>query len=112
MQQAHARHYESGLRHYEISGVIATASPPKTQKKKTKQKNLATKTQPTRTHSNWEPNPFVRPSICLFVCLFDRSIDRSIVCLFVVIFFYDQKFTGRPGGWVGEWAKGLLTLTS
>ncbi len=58
-------------------------------------KNLATKTQPTRTHSNWEPNPFVRPSICLFVCL----INRSIVCLFCCYFL--QTKIHRPGGWGG-----------
>jgi hypothetical protein len=84
--------------------VIATGSQPKGKTKK--KKNLATKTQPTRTHTNWEPNPFVRPSICLFVCLINPSIDGLFVCLFVVI-FYEQIFIGRVGGWVDGWAKGF-----
>jgi hypothetical protein len=98
MQQAHARHYESGLRHYESGGVIVRASPPKTKKKK-KKKTWQQKHNPLALIVIGNPTHlFVRPFVCLFVCLLFSSTNKN--------------FTGRPGGWVSEWAKGLLTLTS
>jgi len=51
MQQAHARHYESGLRHYESSGVIATASPPKTKKQKQNKTKKPGNKNTTHSHS-------------------------------------------------------------